>query len=74
MLAPHPFERRRADLLRALWGAAAWALKLAREASFDPEALRFVTVADLIERIYSAGSQRRSSGHPDDWIDRRISR
>ncbi|WP_296722339.1 Gfo/Idh/MocA family oxidoreductase [Erythrobacter sp.] len=45
------------------WGgraAAAWAQRLASDASFDPEALRLVEVSALIDRIYAADGGSRS--------------
>lgn len=59
------------------WGgraAAAWARRLAIDPSFDPEAMRFVAVAELIDRIYAAGMERSGETSPGKAGTRRVNR
>jgi predicted dehydrogenase len=61
-------ERRRGTVREMLcgppdeWGgraAVAWAARLARDARYDPEAERLVTVAEVIDRIYGEPAETR---------------
>lgn len=49
------------------WGgraAAAWAERLAGNPSFDPDALRFIDTARLVDRIYAAGGRTSAADRP----------